>query len=163
MPARFNEMNSIDRQVKNDFGFAAILLGVFAIVVWLLLMPVLPAIANTTMHRFHLCSSNFAVFAAQFPIPAMYNFANQTKVSDVPPGFIDPFFAGLDTEDSFRYINHFPARDATFSIGRYKNLRDGKDHWFTLRSNYRGQELETEFRLKAVAKWQYELQRMSAR
>lgn len=153
MPMRFKEV------LKNDIGFIAILFFVAAIATWLLLMPIVPAIANATMHRFHLRSRSFASFAAQFPIPAMYNFANRTKVNDVPPGFVDSFFGSLDVDDSFRYINHFPARDATFSVGRYVNLRDGRDRWFTLESDYRGQQLRTQLHLKNRGEREYVLLR----
>lgn len=154
-------MRAIKWQLGNDYGFIAILVGVVVIALWLLLMPIIPAIAETTMRRFHLRSGNFAGFAAQFPIPAMYNFANQTKVKNVPPGFIDPFFGNLDSDESLRYINHFPAREATFSIGRYNHLLDGRDRWFTLDSSYRGEKLRSEIRLKAIAKGRYELLRKS--
>ena len=70
-----------------DYGFFAILSLIAVITIWLLLMPVVPGIASATMHRFHLRSGSFARFAAQFPIPAMYNFANRSEVKDVPPGF----------------------------------------------------------------------------
>ena len=148
--------------MMRDYGFIAILSLIAGITIWLLLMPVIPAIVSATMHRFHLRSGSFARFAAQFPIPAMYNFANRSDVKDVPPGFVDPFFGSLEPEDSFRYLNHFPARDATFSVGRYQNLRDGRDHWFTLESHYRGQELRTQFQLKNRGERDYVLRRQAA-
>jgi hypothetical protein len=145
-----------------DYGFLAILFFIAVIVIWLLLMPVVPAITTATMRRFHLRSGSFMRFAAQFPIPAMYNFANRTEVKDFPPGLVDSFFGVLEPDETFRYINHFPARDATFSVGRFWNLKDGRDHWFTLESNYRGQQLRTQFYLKNRGERDYVLLRQQA-
>lgn len=144
-----------------DYGFLATVSLIAAIAIWLLLMPFVPAIAGATMRRFHLRSSSFVGFAAQFPIPAMYNFSNRSNVKDVPPGFVDPLFGELDSGESFRYINHYPARDATFATGRYRNLKDRRDHWFTLESTYRGQTIRTEWHLESLGADGYIMHRLA--
>lgn len=63
----------------------AIVALVAGIVGWLLLMPWVPAIAATTLKRFHLQTNSFVAWAVQFPVPAMYNFANRYEVSPTPP------------------------------------------------------------------------------
>jgi hypothetical protein len=145
-----------------DYGFATMTSLITAIAVWLLLMPIVPRIAGATMRRFHLRSSSFVGFAAQFPIPAMYNFSNRSDVKDVPPGFIDPLFGELALDDQFRTINHFPARDATFATGRYRNLKDRRDHWFTLESSYRGQTIRSELHLEHLGDGGYRMHRSAA-
>ena len=135
--------------LKNDLGLTAILALIILIAVWLLLMPIVPAIAATTMRRFHLRSGSFARFAIQFPIPAMYNFSNRRDVKNFPPGLVDPILGLIDDGKTSHYINHFPAREITFSVGRYHFLRHGKDRWFTIDSSYRGQTLHSTTHLRA--------------
>ncbi len=130
-----------DAAPKRDHGFIAILSLLVLVAAWLLLMPVVPSIASSTMHRFHLRTSSFAWWVAQFPIPPMYNFANRYETSDIPPGFVDPI---LESREK-RYINHFPARVLTFANGRYQHLHHGTDRWLTIESSYRGQQLKTRF------------------
>ncbi len=149
-----------DPSSARDFGFIAILLMVALIAAWLLLMPVVPSIAKETMQRFHLRSDSFAAFVAEFPIPTMYNFANRFEVKDFPPGLVDPIFGELDEGESFRYINHFPARAITFSGARYRHLRDGRDRWFTLESSYRGQGVRSEVHAKAREEGGYQYMRL---
>ncbi|QDT02575.1 hypothetical protein K227x_09530 [Rubripirellula lacrimiformis] len=138
-----------DAARNRDYGFIAIVMFVVAISIWLVLMPWVPAIASATMHRFHLRSSSFACWVTQFPIPTMYNFANQVEVTNIPPGFVDPILENPlgeispATSGSRRYINHFPFRIITFVSSRYRNLKDGTDRWFTLNSSYRGQSIQT--------------------
>lgn len=127
-----------------DFGFVAIVALVGVIVLWLLLTPLVPTIASATLHRFHLRSSSFAVWAVQFPIPTMYNFANRFEVRKIPTGIVDPI---LETSEK-RYLNHYPARVATFFNTRYRHLHDGQDCWVTIESTYRGQRVETRFHVQ---------------
>ncbi|MFK8111514.1 MAG: hypothetical protein AB8B91_04915 [Rubripirellula sp.] len=128
-----------------DKGFMAILGLVIVNVVWLLLMPWVPSIAQATMNRFHLRTSSFAAWAIQQPIPSMYNFANRYEVNEFPPGMVDPILF----EGEKRYINHFPTRAFTFANKRVMYLGKGEDRWFTLESSYRGQTLESRFHLKS--------------
>ena len=89
-----------------DYGFRAIVTLVVLIAIWLLLMPWVPVIASATLHRFHLRTSNFALWAIQQPIPSMYNFANRYEVREIPPGLLDPIIENTEK----RYINHFPTQ-----------------------------------------------------
>ena len=122
-----------------DFGFIAIIALVGVIVLWLLLTPLVPAVASATLHRFHLRSSSFSVWAIQFPIPTMYNFANRFEVREIPLGIVDPILE----ESERRYLNHYPSRVVTFFNTRYRHLHDRQDRWITIESAYRGQRLET--------------------
>ncbi len=124
-----------------DYGFRAIVTLVVLIAIWLLLMPWVPAIASATLHRFHLRTSWFALWAIQQPIPSMYNFANRYEVREIPPGLLDPI---IDTSEK-RYINHFPVRVLTFANTRYRYLHDGRDRWVTVDSTYRGQSIESRY------------------
>ena len=122
-----------------DPFFSAIVGLIVAIVIWLILTPIVPQVAAASMHRFHLRSRSFAVWAIQFPIPTMYNFANRFEVREIPLGLIDP----IADETEKRYINHFPSRVLTFFNTRQRYLGDGKDRWVTIDTTYRGQTIET--------------------
>ncbi|MGB7326449.1 MAG: hypothetical protein WBD31_16365 [Rubripirellula sp.] len=138
-----------DQMPRRDFGFIAIVALIVVTAAWILLMPWVPAIASATLHRFHLRSSSFGVWAVQFPIPSMYNFANRYEMTDVPPGLIDPILLDpVDGETDKRYVNHFPFRLLTFSNARHRYLRSGRDCWLTIDSSYRGQKLETHVHAK---------------
>jgi hypothetical protein len=121
---------------ERDLGFWAIVSLVGIVALWLVLTPIVPAVASTTMHRFHLASDSFAVWAMQFPIPAMYNFANRARVE---PLGSEP---NQDLQD-WRYINHFPARVMTFADGRYAHLGQGRDQRFRFESTYRSQTVHS--------------------
>ncbi len=136
-------------QQRRDYGFIAIVILVAITTVWLLLMPWVTAIASATLNRFHLRSSSFVTWAIQFPIPSMYNFANRFRVTDVPPGLIDPILENPLADDlANRYINHFPSRVFTFADLRHLYLKDGRDRWLTIQSSYRGQQVETRMHAK---------------
>lgn len=146
-----------DPTAPRDLGFLAIIGLLALIAVWLLLMPWVKEISWTSMRRFHLRTSSFVAWAAQFPIPAMYNFANRAEVDRYPPGLVDPLF----DETEKRYLNHFPVRCITFADGRYRQLRDGNDCWITVDTSYRGRTLETRFHAKAKPEGGFELIRLS--
>lgn len=153
---------------RRDYGFLAIIAIVVVNVVWLLLMPWVPAVASATLHRFHLGSGSFAIWAMQFPIPSMYNFANRYQVSTVPPGMVDPLIempldgSSPSVAPEFRYINHFPSRVLTFADLRYRYLNDGKDRWVTIESTYRGHRLETRIHAKPSPEGGFELVRLDS-
>lgn len=143
---------------SRDPLFVAIVLGICGVTVWLLLMPFYPAIARVSLRRFHLSSDSFTVWAAQAPIPSMYNFGNQYEIRDLPEGLITPV---LDSTRP-RYINHFPTRVLTFANGRYSLLHKGQDRWVTLWSSYRGQRLETKVHAKPIGEGRFEWVRQSS-
>ena len=124
-----------------DPGFVGIHLLVAGVVVWLLLTPWMPAVSGATMRRFHLATGSFAGWAAQFPIPAMYNFANRSWYD----GSTEP---GETFYDGERHLNHFPARAATFADARYFQLWGDQSRRMDLRSSYRGRTLASTYRLE---------------
>ncbi|TWU00821.1 hypothetical protein [Stieleria varia] len=138
---------------SNDWFFRGIVALVCCVAFWLLLTPFVPAVARSTMGRFHLSSSSFAWFALQQPIPAMYNFSNQYEVQDVPADFLSPI---LDQSER-RYINHFPMRVLTFANTRYLLTEPGTDRWVTLWTTYRGQTMETRVHLKPLGDGKFEM------
>jgi len=140
-----------------DYGFIVIVALVVVMTTWLLLMPLVPAIASATLRRFHLRTGSFLTWAIQQPIPSMYNFANRYEVREFPPGLVDPI---IDTAEK-RYINHFPSRVLTFANTRYVHLAAGEDRWVTIESSYRGQAIETRFHAKAKAAGGFELVRLA--
>lgn len=142
---------------RPDRFFQAILGLVLVVVAWLLATPLIPAVARTTMKRFHLQTEHFVVWAVQFPVPSMYNFSNRVRIRNTPPiqdsllGMDDEFALIIGTASEWRMINHFPTRSFTFADGRYFHLRDGQPRWFDLESSYRGQTLSSEFYLEPVS------------
>jgi len=137
---------------RPDIGFFGIVGLVAVVAIWLILTPLVPTVAATTMRRFHLRSDSFWQWAIQFPIPTMYNFANRYRVQDYPPDLADPLLADpLVTESEYRFLNHFPARIFTFADNRYYFLQDGRDHWLTIETNYRGQTIESTIHARAKA------------
>lgn len=136
---------------RPDLGFFGILGFVAVVAGWLVLTPLVPGVAATTMRRFHLCGGSFLHWAVQFPIPTMYNFANRYRVQDYPPDLADPLLADpLVAESDYRYLNHFPTRIFTFADNRYYFLRDGQDRWLTIDTTYRGQTLESKIHARPL-------------
>jgi hypothetical protein len=138
---------------RPDWLFRTLVTALFAVALWLLAMPWVPAIARCTMQRFHLKTSSFGAWAIQQPIPPMYSFANTTEVRSRPPvtaadRSTDPT---VESENdgvlASRTINHFPTREFTFASSRVRYLRDRSSKWFVLRSTYRGQTIESLYRL----------------
>ena len=139
-----------------DWGFRAIVVLVALIAVWLLWMPWSAEITRITMRRFQLQTESFLLWAVQFPIPAMYNFANEAEIDSYPPGLVDPIFA----ESESRYLNHFPVRCITFADGRYHYLHEGRDRWITVETRYRGRRLESRFHAHVNPEGRVELNRL---
>lgn len=151
-------MDAQTHKRSRDPLFGVIVAGMVCVAVWMLLMPFYPAIARMSLRRFHLSTESFAVWAAQAPIPSMYNFGNQYEIRDLPEGLITPV---LDSTRP-RYINHYPTRILTFANGRYALLRKGQDRWTTFWSSYRGQRLETKVHAKPVGEGRFEWVRQSS-
>jgi hypothetical protein len=150
-----NDTSLSNNKQQRDWGFYCIIAFIGLIAAWLLLMPLIPGISKHSLQRFHLRTPSFSVWAAQFPVPSMYNFANQYKVEQYPPGFVM-----MIIDENWRYANHFPARVITFFAGRSEFLFSQQDRWFTLKSSYRGQVLESKFHLEAQAEGGYKLIRI---
>lgn len=133
----------IDDGLPCDRGFIAIVFLVTLISAWLLMMPFVPAIAKTTINRFHLRTSHFAGWFLQQPIPAMYNLANHYEVSRCnADGETQVVESGM--------INHFPVRVITFGNGRYRMLGDRQSCQLSVTSSYRGMRQQTKFFVDAM-------------
>ncbi|MEO1614436.1 MAG: hypothetical protein AAFV88_01215 [Planctomycetota bacterium] len=143
---------------QRDPLFVVVLLGICCVSVWLLLMPFYPAIARITLERFHLQTESFGKWAIQAPVPAMYNFANQYEIRDIPEDLITPV---VDSTRP-RFINHFPTRILTFANSRYVLLKAGQDRWLVFRSSYRGQTLETKVHARPAGDGVFEWVRQSS-
>lgn len=143
-----------------DWLYRLILSAICVVVVWLLLMPFVPGVARMSMERFHLRAPSFAIWAAQAPVPAMYNFANRYEIREIPEGLLMDF---AFEKPEPRYANHFPARVITFGRARYTVLKDGSDRWATLWTSYRGQTVTTKLHLKPIGDGQFEWIRKESR
>jgi hypothetical protein len=154
---------------RPDWLFRVLVTALFAVAVWLLAMPFVPAIAGCTMRRFHLQTNSFATWALQQPIPPMYSFANTTEVRDRPPEVATPsvlespvldFQVGDENSRRFsgehpssgriagRMINHFPTREFTFANARVRYLNgDRTSRWYVLKSTYLGQSVQSVYQL----------------
>lgn len=134
---------TIDQQAGPDWFYRILVSALAAVAIWLLAMPWVPTIAGCTMRRFHLQSDSFAVWAIQQPIPPMYSFANTAQVrTSAPTGDQDGVLEN-------RMINHFPTRMFTFANGRARYLLDDSDKWFVFQSSYRGQQVNSVYRLES--------------
>lgn len=152
-------MQRIGKLFRDDPIYASIVSLVVVVAAWLLLTPVIPGVAMQTMRRFHLRSPNYPIWAAQFPIPAMYNFANRYRIANLQS--LESEFGVMQLGDvesqpptmtqpmtPWRYANHFPTRVITFADGRYRYLRGGQSHRFEFESRYRGQTLRSVYELQ---------------
>jgi hypothetical protein len=140
--------HSDDQQRPADWGYRIILAFVVVVSIWMIATPLIPKVAGTTMRRFHLNSSSFLTWSWQFPIPAMYNFANRYQIRRVPSSLVtDGLLSEFAVTPTWRYANHFPTRVFTFGDGRYKLLRSGQSVWVDVESSYRGQTIRSEFEL----------------
>lgn len=122
-----------------DYGFYAILLLVLAVVAWLLSLPFCPFVQRASLNRFHLQTESFALWAAQQPVPAMYNFYNRYEISPSP--WKDDASGEVYWERGT--ANHFPLRLFTFGDDRAIFLRPSELRRIDIWSSYRGQELHT--------------------
>lgn len=121
---------------KPDCLYKILVIGLFAVAIWLLAMPWVPAIARCTMNRFHLQTRSFGAWALQQPIPPMYSFANTTEVRSEGKKVL-----------ASRTLNHFPTREFTFASARARHLLDRSSKWFVLHSAYRGQAIQSIYQL----------------
>lgn len=106
---------------------------------WLTLLPVNRFVQRATLARFHMQTPQFWLWAAQQPIPSMYNCENKAQVvADLPKSeSLQPIFA-----DAAR-LNHFPYRLFTFGDGRFDYLKDARPKWLCVQSHYQRESLST--------------------
>ncbi len=122
---------------RRDYGFAAIVVLLASIALWLIAMPYCEFIQRATLRRFHLQTDTFVRWAAQAPIPAMYNFHNTFEV------FPAPGRSSSDRVPLKGTLNHFPVRLFTFGDNREVMFRRREKRTLTLTSRYREQSLTT--------------------
>lgn len=129
---------------------------------WILAMPACRPIQAATLERFHLRTPSYWGWAAQQPIPSMYNFENRYWwfAGPAPEAYrgTAPLFADGQSIET-RVVNHFPGRLLTFGDGRYRLLGNGESCHLVLRSRYRGQELATVWNAKASPRGGFDLSR----
>jgi hypothetical protein len=130
---------SESRAQRFDLGYIMILGLIVAVSCWLLAMPFSRFIQDSTLHRFHLTTRHFAIWAVQQPIPAMYNFYNRFEVSPSPWKKSDPSSVHAET------LNHFPLRIITFGDNRRLFLPADEPRQIDIWSRYRGNELRTRY------------------
>lgn len=99
---------------------------------------------EAALKRFHLATASYPAWAAHQMVPAMYNFENRIRFSNVihPQGEFDtqhPSYLG----DA---VNHFPARFITFGDQR-RVFADGKDGMFEMTSAFAGTTLVSRWEL----------------
>ena len=86
---------------------------------------------EAALKRFQLASDSFPLWAVHQSVPAMYNFENRVRFSNVisDGGVFD------ESEKSYfqKTVNHFPARSITFAGQRSVLLHD-KEGMFEMRS-----------------------------
>ncbi len=148
--------------IRRDLGFHALvgLLGLVAI--WLLAMPLVPAVTESTMHRFHLTTPSFSWWAIQQPIPSMYNFDNRFEMQRQPRGSGKPILHGIHSREKVAsgQVNHFPASRITSALANTTYSGDLEDWWFTLITGYRGIEKRSYYHLQAREDGGFEMIRL---
>jgi len=123
-----------------------LLLTLSSVAAWLLALPVSKVIQQATIDRFHLTTGSFAAWAAQQPIPPMYNLENRYWYSLRPlmhSELTTPPPEGVQSA----MLNHFPARMITCASGRLLMLENQRECWFYLKSKYQQTERITAYRL----------------
>ena len=86
---------------------------------------------EAALKRFQLASDSFPLWAVHQTVPAMYNFENRIKFSNV----IDDQGNFDTSEESYieDAVNHFPARFITFGDKRYM-FSNGREGMFEMQS-----------------------------
>lgn len=136
---------------RTDWGFYVIVALIAAVTLWLLSLPLCPFVQRTALRRFHLQTGQFAAWAVQAPVPAMYSFHNRYRLESQP---WDATFFDRPVTGS---INHFPIRIYTFAETRPLLLPQTDRRMLTVESRYRGQSLTTRWIVTEAQDGGYEL------
>jgi len=129
---------------RDPLGLAifAVLLAVAAAAVSILFST---AMKEAALKRFQLASDNYPQWAAHQMVPAMYNFENRIKFSNVINESGD-----FDTQEESYFeksINHFPARFITFGDYRYL-FAEEREGMFEMESVFGDTALVSRWELK---------------
>jgi hypothetical protein len=102
-------------------------------------------ILDATLRRFHLTTASYAAWMLQQPVPAMYNFANESAqvTRDIGWDALDPKQRGVLREA----VNHFPPRTVTFAPSLPFLPTTTTGIWT---SRFRGRMLETWCRIEPL-------------
>jgi hypothetical protein len=138
MSPEFHAMTLQPPLKKPDRLYRGLLVALAGVAAWLIAMPVSPFIQQVALNRFHLQTGSFAAWVIQAPIPAMYNFHNRYRI-EAMPWDVSPF-----STPRTGTLNHFPVRVTTFATDRLY-LKQADRRMITLRSDYRGRSLQTQW------------------
>ncbi len=147
-----------------DIASAMLLLFVGCVALWIMALPLNRTVQESYLRRFHLASANFAVWAIQQPVPAMYNFENRIWASRTAATAEEldhalcaipntrPSVASNDLATNVETdpVNHFPTR--AFTFGRTRSfLKQNPSWYYYLRSRYRDLEIRSAFKISPVS------------
>jgi hypothetical protein len=129
----------------DDLPAAAILGLLFAIALWLMMLPFSQRIQQATLMRFHLQSPSFLAWCGLQVVPAMYNLENRYWLHE-------PIELG-EKESSLRCVetgttNHFPTRMLTSFDARYRFYRQRDRAEVVLESRFQDQVLATRWQVE---------------
>lgn len=132
---------------KDWLGLFVIACGV-VVSCWILSILFSQTTRKSAMQRFQLASPSFASWAAQGPVPSMYNFENSIQFSNelAVDGPLD------EKHESWFWcpVNHFPARCMTY--GEFAPTWFGEQRQGTF-------EMSTRFReTELISRWEVEEQ-----
>ena len=147
-----NNIKILRETVKeNDILSASFYLAIFLVSLFLISMPFCPWSQRQIMEKFHLKNGSFGEWALFQFVPSMYNFVNETWVSQRP--FANDFDDDWNKNrpDAIHYwLNHYPLRYATFSSDmRSKYLGIGQPTYLYIRSRYRGNDFISVYELQS--------------
>ena len=156
-----------------DVASKILLTVIVGVSIWIAALPLSSTVQETYLRRFHLSSPNFAVWAIQQPVPAMYNFENRVWASQMPADFVELYDSmhpdpthgqstnaaeqdkGIETDP----VNHFPTRAFTFGHTR-SFLKQYPLSYFYLRSRYRDLEIRSGFKISRVSETEVQVNRL---
>jgi hypothetical protein len=155
-----------------DVASKILLIVIVAVAIWIAALPLSSTVQESYLRRFHLASPNFAVWAIQQPVPAMYNFENRVWASPMPATFDELYAMQPDPTDSQSTnaveqvekietdsVNHFPTRAFTFGDSR-SFLKQNPSWYFYLRSRYRDLEIRSGFQISPVSETEVQVNRL---
>lgn len=109
---------------------------------------IVPGLAERGIKQFHLTVESYPEWFLMQPIPAMYNFGNEIWIGNSPHKPLPVIVRGKKKKHFHTWVNHYPLRVVTFNWTRPIIVREKGNKYITLKSHYRGQEVETVYFLK---------------